>query len=93
MAITIRNWKVAAPLKAVHNDWASGLLSGNPQLKSCGSIEGRVIYLLVSLLYSAIRNWKVAAPLKDTQLLRGCNRHSAIRNWKVAAPLKGLKGF
>ena len=35
----------------------------NPQLKSCGSIEG--IYLgIIQFIKKSIRNWKVAAPLK-----------------------------
>ena len=37
---TIRNWKVAAPLKGRIPAFSRGCLAHNPQLKSCGSIEG-----------------------------------------------------
>ena len=37
---TIRNWKVAAPLKVEYPNFPFSQLVFNPQLKSCGSIEG-----------------------------------------------------
>ena len=62
----------------------------NPQLKSCGSIEGCQALITRCTITTAIRNWKVAAPLKVIHLWDYIQYRHTIRNWKVAAPLKGL---
>ena len=62
--------------------------AGNPQLKSCGSIEATWVGSTVHSLHLPIRNWKVAAPLKPWTLWKSKNGTRSIRNWKVAAPLK-----
>ena len=86
---SIRNWKVAAPLKL---EWWYLCPSPpiiNPQLKSCGSIEAFLGYTFLFVCLTTIRNWKVAAPLKQsTDYFDGISTSSTIRNWKVAAPLK-----
>ena len=89
---SIRNWKVAAPLKQkIKRVWKL-LVSGNPQLKSCGSIE-------------ANRNLSIAWILASNPQLKSCGSieadksdhcgqcHQTIRNWKVAAPLKQCEEF
>ena len=60
---TIRNWKVAAPLKAGIDIDELPIVS-NPQLKSCDSIEGSMGRMFLRS-HSTILNWKVATPLKE----------------------------
>ena len=84
----IRNWKVAAPLK----DQKPGELIMwkfiNPQLKSCGSIEGRRLQniLLHLIQQSATEKLRLHWRLNKFWIISWI--WSAIRNWKVAAPLK-----
>ena len=86
---TIRNWKVAAPLKQKKKEKKVLSIVHNPQLKSCGSIEASPNFGTGKWGWKTIRNWKVAAPLKRKWCWLGRRyKISTIRNWKVAAPLK-----
>ena len=86
----IRNWKVAAPLKVKGRFFRRIITTFNPQLKSCGSIEGSIVCQPPS---RATYN----PQLKSCGSIEGRARHTqpiirqaSIRNWKVAAPLKDL---
>ena len=85
---TIRNWKVAAPLKLDFLSLKLSKSSFNPQLKSCGSIEATGIKTkLYQWFYQSATeklrlHWSNGYPPSNNK------KALTIRNWKVAAPLK-----